>query len=294
MSNEIWGLDGWDWLELCSLAAIAIGALCDLFLRGKKLKCSPDENGLISVAGFFDKEKLESKRHSWEIFWEFILIMGLLGEIPAALHGISVAGEMKDRASTNELQVAVLSNETVRLSINLEGEKSNNLVLQSKLVETARMAQRQGSRSINPWMTAEIEMTLPKIKGIKVLLFHVHGREPELFAIELERIFKIAGWDVLHNDEVPPPYDIAYSGVIVDDSFMYNGPLANHSQEAQQLLIYELAMANIGAWDDVIINPPQQAQDVNTITVIVGSLPSEEENLMGGSPILIHGNLPQK
>lgn len=91
-----------------------------------------------------------------ETFAIILVVLGLVIEVAAShvAYGISdlqnsllnkeagearkAAGLANERAFTNELQVAILSNETVRLSINLEDAKSNNLVLQKQLQVTRR------------------------------------------------------------------------------------------------------------------------------------------------------------
>ena len=65
---------------------------------------------------------------------------------------VQKAAELTDRAATNELRVAVLSNNTVRLSIQLEEAKSNNLVLGHLLL----------ARTLTEPLTA----TLKKFSGV--------------------------------------------------------------------------------------------------------------------------------
>jgi hypothetical protein len=90
------GLSDWDWLGIISLAAVAMGTACSLFLRYKKSNISPDENGLIPILIFFEKEKLESKHKRWELFWELLLVAGLIGGIPTTLHSISETARLNN------------------------------------------------------------------------------------------------------------------------------------------------------------------------------------------------------
>jgi hypothetical protein len=100
---------------------------------------------LIGVAG--EGAELVSKKfcHEWFkkresllewfglAFW-LLVVIGLLWEFGEIRQSEKEASELYARAATNELQVAVLTNETVRLSINLEGAKSNNFILRSNVV----------------------------------------------------------------------------------------------------------------------------------------------------------------
>jgi hypothetical protein len=197
MFNDFCGIEGWDWLEICSLAAIAIGAVCDLILRGKKLNCSPDENGLIPVSGFFDKEKLESKRHNWETFWEILLILGLLGEIPAALHGIKTSGEMKlfaaNIGTTNAQLVA--SNQANEARIE-QLRASNDLLWQHSRPRGDMLFRERVStgNATNP-TEPQIESELKKMPtGKAEILYIENDNEAFIFAINLCAYMNMAGW----------------------------------------------------------------------------------------------------
>ena len=62
------------------------------------------------------------------LFW-LMVVVGLLWEFGEIRQSEKEASELTARAATNELRVAVLSNETVHLSIDLESAKSNNFKL---------------------------------------------------------------------------------------------------------------------------------------------------------------------
>ena len=106
MTEYFAGLSAWQWLDIISLSLVLLGSLITLFLRRRKSKASPDENGLIPVAFFFNKEKLESKKANWDLFWECVLVLGLAFQIPAATHNI--------------LHVIELTNENLKLQVKLQ------------------------------------------------------------------------------------------------------------------------------------------------------------------------------
>ena len=120
----------WFWvsLEIIAAALVAIGCSGEWWLHhlpaGRKKK-EKDEH-----------HKLESR------FMKAMVALGVIIELFALGHSIKEGKELENkvseasgRAATNELQVAVLSNETVHLSINLEEAKSNNLELSKQVLE---------------------------------------------------------------------------------------------------------------------------------------------------------------
>ena len=204
MSNEFLGLEGWDWLELFSLAAIAVGALCDLILRGKKLRCSPDENGLIPVSGFFDKERLESKRRNWETFWEVILIFGLIGEIPAALHGIRASSEMKVFAAN-------IGSTNVQLSLRVEELRKQNDEFESQ----------QLPRVIN--QTKGIEH-LTKFAGVKAFIISANDSADSVrVAEQIAAMLISAKWDLGNIIFTPLPVPSGISVGICSTNALWRG-----------------------------------------------------------------------
>lgn len=96
MSKLFLGLSYWDWVGIISLVAVAMGTIWSLFLRYKKSNISPDENGLIPVLLFFEREKLESKHRRWVLFWKLLLVAGLIGSIPATKHSISESARLNN------------------------------------------------------------------------------------------------------------------------------------------------------------------------------------------------------
>src|ERR1700734_1733234 len=89
----------------------------------------------------------KKKQQQLKKWCEWLLIFGIAGEIsclPFSLYGTAdaenKAGQANERASTSELQVAVLTNETVSLSIELEKLRNDNLTLQDQLISVSNSA----------------------------------------------------------------------------------------------------------------------------------------------------------
>jgi hypothetical protein len=98
MSKSFLGLSGWDWLTIISVVMVFLGAAFALFLRSKKSKVAPDKNGLIPASLFFKRADIESRKTKWELFWELILVLGLIGDVVAAMHGISETARLNKEA----------------------------------------------------------------------------------------------------------------------------------------------------------------------------------------------------
>src|SRR5271170_6650624 len=113
------------------LAIVSILFLVLLFLSSAFREFVSKHPGLIgvliAVSGevYFDWKE-ESGRHAkWKKFFMALLVVSLAYELYEASESDQKAADSIKLAGQANLQVGVLSNETVRLSMNLELDKSN-------------------------------------------------------------------------------------------------------------------------------------------------------------------------
>lgn len=149
----------WFWIvfEVFAALLVAIGCSGEWYLHhhpaGRK-KVEKEEH-----------HKLESRFIAAVVIGVFMEFFALGHAIPEAIRLEKDVASANERASANESQVAVLSNETVNLSIKLEGAKSNNLVLRTNVtaLETAvfRLA-KQYDMSTNALAEANARLSLIK------------------------------------------------------------------------------------------------------------------------------------
>jgi hypothetical protein len=133
-------------------------------------------------------------------FW-FMVVLGLLWEFGEIRKSEKEASELNDRASTNELQVAVLSNETVRLSINLEGAKSNNLVMRKQYADLVATLTRR-SFPLSDQLAAS--HNLRQFAGVKTIVIHAEGpdSEPGRLAAQISAVLEQSGWPHATENDV--------------------------------------------------------------------------------------------
>lgn len=164
MSKLFSGLSGWDWLEILSLAAVSSGAICALILRSRKSKIAPDKNGLIPVSIFFEKEKVESKKHRWELFWEIVLIAGLIGEIPATKHSISESARLNNENLVLQTNVESLNDAVIQLAH--QYDLSTNALAEAN----ARLAAIRSLKDrLIDWLNVVDPSIIPALKGGKTI-----------------------------------------------------------------------------------------------------------------------------
>lgn len=185
MSKLFLGLSGWDWLEIISLVLVFFGAAFALFLRSKKSKISPDKNGLIPVVLFFKKERIESKKTNWELFWELILVFGLVGEVFSAIHGISEIARLNKEAG-----------ESIELASKIG--TTNAQLVSSNLLISIELEKLRHPRIIMPDQREKFIEILSEGHNVSKTRIEVivgnNDRETERFAFQVRKVLDEAGY----------------------------------------------------------------------------------------------------
>jgi hypothetical protein len=105
---------------------------------------------------------------------------------------IKQAGYANERASSNEWQVAVLSNQTVRLSLNLEEAKSNNLELQKQVLA---LVEKTKVRTVSQTARTNLGLLLNGVpKGSVEIIMSDKDAECMAFGLEIKKTLVAAGF----------------------------------------------------------------------------------------------------
>ena len=169
----------WFWIafEVSAALLVAVGCAGEWYLHhhpaGRK-KVEKKEH-----------HKLESRFIAAVVVGVFMEFFALGHAIPEAVRLEKDVASANDRASTNELQVAVLSNETVRLSINLESAKSNNIIFAART-----LPRRITFDNENKFMA--LCAGVPKMP-IKIFIGK-SDNETEIFAEQVRKLLDDAGF----------------------------------------------------------------------------------------------------
>jgi hypothetical protein len=148
----------WGWFDIVGASILLVGCAGELWLLLNKL---PEHNerraslkgcwvfldraeSIIRVIGIRLKiirprKFSDLKEHLLEGFFISLVAIGVGMEMCSLPFSLNEVADSNKLAGQANLQVGVLSNETVHLSIQLEGAKSNNLVLMSN-VEQEKLA----------------------------------------------------------------------------------------------------------------------------------------------------------
>jgi hypothetical protein len=190
----------WFWVNVFFSVFGGIIVWRGLSIEANAEKLLPPDSFKADIFGdIIDRYKLEIRRG------EKLVKAGVIIEVIAAL-GISIISGLEsaalgERTSQAEkdagfarLQVVSLSNDTVRVSVNLEEAKSNNLILRSNIVVLER--ELQPRRITMEQRTNFIALTqlIPKIP-IKILIGQ-EGSDTEDFAKDLREMFTMAGFPI--------------------------------------------------------------------------------------------------
>jgi hypothetical protein len=200
----------WFWIgfEISAALLVAIGCAGEWYLHhhpaGRK------------KVDKMEHHKLESRFIAAVVVGVFMEFFSLGHAIPEAVRLEKDVASAKDSAFTNELQVAVLSNKTVRLSISLEEAKSNNFMLQAKVLE---LEAKSRWRTITPEQEkAFIELTKNNLKlPIRVRMANGSSAEVQSFSTRIRAVLDKAGFEETNADlaitEWPPELNMLWTGM---------------------------------------------------------------------------------
>jgi hypothetical protein len=188
-------LSSWDWLEVLSLLMVLFGALFALIMERKKSPASPDENGLIPVGLFHERELLEAKKKAVEHRWEWVLVAGLGLEIIAASHQISEAGKLKKEAGDAMKLAQSIGTTNAQLV-------AANLILRTNVLEL----ESKELRTITPQMRdkfVSILNALPKSIKCPVRVF-MDGNDAETrtYAHQIRELLNDTGYNWPDGDGI--------------------------------------------------------------------------------------------
>jgi len=186
----------WGWFDIGFnfVVLVALGCETDLFLKWK----FPERIGDILPP--------ESKRHQWKKRFEWLLVFGIAGEVfclPFSIYGTAdadiKAGRANERASTNEIQVGILSAKLLELAhqydLSTNALAEANARLDQAHSEAGELEAKLKPRNISPQARTNLALQLNRVPKGNVEII-MSDRDPECmaFGLEIKKTLVAAGF----------------------------------------------------------------------------------------------------